>query len=222
MLLRRRKYESRRGFTLVELVVVLVILAILASVAVPAFSRQLETGRERKAVTEAQACVTAATGLGAQKYTEARTAYIQDSSKKIDTTLAAWAGQVRDERPTVTGTLAQREGTGEYLLTPQNTPDGTAAGAAEVKAAAGVDGTVLNFWCNTNGQIVYLLYRSADDILVAYANRCELPADSGVVIPDRQCADGSAPTPTKTPSTEPDTPATPDPGKIVENERKTS
>ena len=36
MLLRRRKYESRRGFTLVELVVVLVILAILASVAVPA------------------------------------------------------------------------------------------------------------------------------------------------------------------------------------------
>lgn len=82
MLLRRRKYESRRGFTLVELVVVLVILAILASVAVPAFSRQLETGRERKAVTEAQACVTAASGLGAQKYTEARTAYIQDSNKK--------------------------------------------------------------------------------------------------------------------------------------------
>ena len=157
MLLRRRKYESRHGFTLVELVVVLVILAILASVAVPAFSRQLETGRERKAVTEAQACVTAATGLGAQKYTEARTAYIQNSSKKIDTTLAAWAGEVRDDRPTVTGTLAQREGTGEYLLTPQNTPDGTAAGAAEVKAAAGVDGTVLNFWGNTNGQIVYLL-----------------------------------------------------------------
>lgn len=96
MLLRRRKYESRRGFTLVELVVVLVILAILASVAVPAFSRQLETGRERKAVTEAQACVTAATGLGAQKYTEARTAYIQDSSKKIDTTLPRWPhGPVR-------------------------------------------------------------------------------------------------------------------------------
>ena len=182
MLLRRRKYESRRGFTLVELVVVLVILAILASVAVPAFSRQLETGRERKAVTEAQACVTAASGLGAQKYTEARTAYIQDSNKKIDTTLAAWAGEVWDERPTVTGTLAQREGTGEYLLTPQNTPDGTAAGAAEVKASAGVDGTVLNFWCNTNGQIVYLLYRSADDILVAYANRAA-SGSSSVVIP---------------------------------------
>lgn len=220
MLLRRRKYESRRGFTLVELVVVLVILAILASVAVPAFSRQLETGRERKAVTEAQACVTAASGLGAQKYTEARTAYIQDSSKKIDTTLAAWAGDVRDERPTITGTLAQREGTGEYLLTLQNTPDGTAAGAAEVKAAAGVDGTVLNFWCNTNGQIVYLLYRSADDILVAYANRAA-SGSSSVVIPTANVPT-AVPGPTKTPSTEPDTPATPDPGKTVENERKTS
>lgn len=220
MLLRRRKYESRRGFTLVELVVVLVILAILASVAVPAFSRQLETGRERKAVTEAQACVTAASGLGAQKYTEARTAYIQDSNKKIDTTLAAWAGEVRDERPTVTGTLAQREGTGEYLLTPQNTPMVLPPVPAEVKAAAGVDGTVLNFWCNTNGQIVYLLYRSADDILVAYANQAA-SGSSSVVIPTANVPT-AVPAPTKTPSTEPDTPATPDPGKTVENERKTS
>ena len=49
MLLRRRKYESRRGFTLVELVVVLVILAILASVAVPAFSASWRPdGREKQ------------------------------------------------------------------------------------------------------------------------------------------------------------------------------
>ena len=68
------------------------------------------------------------------------------------------------------------------MLTPHITPDGTSVGAAEVNAAAGVDGTVLNFWCNTNGQIVYLLYRSADDILVAYANRAA-SGSSSVVIP---------------------------------------
>ena len=46
MLLRRRKYESRRGFTLVELVVVLVILA---SVAVPAFPASWRPdGREKQ------------------------------------------------------------------------------------------------------------------------------------------------------------------------------
>ena len=194
-MLRRRKYESRRGFTLVELVVVLVILAIVTSVAVPAFSHQIDDAKEKKAVTEAQACVTAATGLTAQKYTEARTAYIQDSSKEIAVTLADWAGKVQDKRPDVTGTLAQREGTGEYLLVPQGTPDGSAAGAAEVKAAAGVDGTVLNFWCNANGQIVYLLYKSADDILVAYANDAN-SGNNGIVIPT---ANVPTPVPTSTP-----------------------
>lgn len=213
MLLRRRKYESRRGFTLVELVVVLVILAVLVSVAVPAFSRQLETGRERKAVTEAQACVTAATGLGAQKYTEARTANIQNGSAMPKDALANWAGKVQDARPNITGTLAQREGSGEYLLDPQNTPDGTAAGAAEVKAAAGVDGTVLNFWCNANGQVVYLLYRSADDILVAYANDAN-SGNNGIVIPTANVPTPiptSAPVPTVVPSpaTTPTTTVTP-------------
>lgn len=228
-MLRRRNYESRRGFTLVELVVVLVILAVLASVTVPAFSRQVETGRERKAVTEAQACVTAATGLAAQKYTEARTAYIQDSSKDIKVALASWAGKVQDERPTVTGTLAQREGNGEYLLDPQNAPGGTAAGATDVKAAAGVDGTVQTFWCNANGQIVYLLYKSADDIWVAYANSADA-GDNGIVIPTANVPT-AAPTPTKTPTpsstpvptvtptptTTAEVPATPDPGKSEGN-----
>lgn len=207
-MLRRRKYESRRGFTLVELVVVLVILAILTSVAVPAFSHQIDDAKEKKAVTEAQACVTAATGLTAQKYTEARTAYIQDNSKDIAVTLADWAGKVQDARPTITGTLAQREGTGEYLLAPQGTPDGSAAGAAAVKAAAGVDGTVLNFWCNPNGQIVYLLYKSADDILVAYANDAN-SGSNGIVIPTANVPTAAptstpiptvAPTPTSTPT----------------------
>ena len=216
-MLRRRKYESRRGFTLVELVVVLVILAVLASVAVPAFSRQIDDAKEKKAVTEAQACVTAATGLTAQKYTEARTAYIQDNSKGITAALATWAGSVQDARPAVTGTLAQREGTGEYLLTPQGTPDGSAAGAAEVKATAGVDGTVLNFWCNANGQIVYLLYKSADDILVAYANNAN-SGDNGIVIPTANVPTPmptSAPVPTVAPppATTPTTTVTPTPTK---------
>ncbi len=47
-MLRRRKYESRRGFTLVELVVVLVILAVLTSVAVLAFSHQINDAKKKK------------------------------------------------------------------------------------------------------------------------------------------------------------------------------
>ena len=101
-----------------ELVVVLVILAILASVAVLAFSPPAGDRTGEKSSHRGAGLRDGRHRAGAQKYTEARTAYIQDSNKKSIPSLAAWAGEVWDERPTVTGTLAQREGTGEYLLTP--------------------------------------------------------------------------------------------------------
>lgn len=173
---RRRKYESRTGFTLVEMIVVLLILAVVTSMAVPAFSRQIDDAKEKKAVTEAQACVTVGTGLGAQLYSEARSTALQsvstdaNASDAVTTALAKWASQVKDGGPALTGNLALTEGQGQYYLKPGQLQGGNAAGADELKAAAGVDGTVENFWCSGTGQIVYLSYRSADGILVAYTN----------------------------------------------------
>ncbi len=208
-MLRLRKLKNCKGFTLVELIVVLVILAIVTSMAVPAFTHQIDDAKEKKAVTEAQDCVTAATGLGAQRYSNERAKALQnvstsaDASTTVTNALKTWAGSVADKSPEITGKLAQSEGTGQYLLTPKGTPNGTASGAEEVKAAAGVDGTVLNFWCNANGQIVYLLYQSADNILVAYVNT-EASGNGGVIIPD-------ADVPTPKPAVDPDPNPNPNP-----------
>ena len=173
---RRRKYESRKGFTLVEMIVVLLILAVVTSMAVPAFSRQIDDAKEKKAVTEAQACVTAGTGLGAQLYSKARSTALQsvstdaNASDAVTTALANWASQVKDGGPALTGDLALTEGQGQYYLKPGQLQNGTAAGTRDLKAAAGVEGTVEDFWCSGTGQIVYLRYLSADGILVAYTN----------------------------------------------------
>ena len=99
---RRRKYESRKGFTLVEMIVVLLILAVVTSMAVPAFSRQINDAKEKKAGTEAQGCVTAGTGLGAQLYSEARSTALQsvstdaNASDAVTDALTGWASSVTD------------------------------------------------------------------------------------------------------------------------------
>ena len=187
---RRRKYESRKGFTLVEMIVVLLILAVVTSMAVPAFSRQINDAKEKKAVTEAQSCVTAGTGLGAQLYSEARSTALQsvstdaNASNAVTTALANWASSVTDKGPTLTGDLALTEGQGQYYLKPGQLQGGNAAGAAELKAAAGVDGTVEDFWCSGTGQIVYLRYLSADGILVAYTNNGTSGSNIAIPTPD--------------------------------------
>lgn len=221
---RRRKYESRKGFTLVEMIVVLLILAVVTSMAVPAFSRQIDDAKEKKAVTEAQACVTAGTGLGAQLYSKTRAAALQsvstdaNASNAVTTALANWASSVTDKGPTLTGDLALTEGQGQYYLKPGQLQGGNAAGADELKAAAGVDGTVEDFWCSGTGQIVYLRYLSADGILVAYTNNGTSGSNITIPTPDVPEPDPNKPDqptdnptpPTDKPTDNPDTPDKPD------------
>lgn len=206
---RRRKYESRKGFTLVEMIVVLLILAVATSMAVPAFSRQIDDAKEKKAVTEAQACVTAGTGLGAQLYSKARSTALQsvstdaNASDAVTTALANWASQVKDGGPALTGDPALTEGQGQYYLKPGQLQGGNAAGADELKAAAGVDGTVEDFWCSGTGQIVYLRYLSADGILVAYTNNGTSGSNITIPTPDVPEPDPNPPTVAPDPNPEP-------------------
>ena len=191
----KRTPRSRDGFTLVELIVVLVILGVLATFAVPALTGYIDSAKEKQAVSEAQACVMTATRQGAQNYALVQNASVAGNAENA-AALTNWAGPLEANAPEVTGgKVALTEGSGMYLLDVASPPAGSIA-TTTIAADAGVKGTVQGMTCNASGQVLYLVYTSADGIQVVYTNAgttasVNIGSDEAVVVPTPKKNDNS-------------------------------
>ena len=136
-----------------------------------------------------------ATRQGAQKYALVQNASVAGNAENA-AALTNWAGTLTNEAPTVTGgDVALTEGSGQYLLHVNNPPAGSTTPVG-ISSDAGVKGTVQGMTCNASGQVLYLVYTSADGIQVVYTNAgttasVNIGSDEAVVVPTPKKNDSS-------------------------------
>lgn len=98
--------ENKKGFTLVELIVVLVILAILAALLVPALTGYIDKAKKKSVIAETRQCVMAAQTLVDEEYA------------KVSSNVAIEVGADKAVTPDAIKKLAEVNGTvGTVTLT---------------------------------------------------------------------------------------------------------
>lgn len=103
-MLKKLRDNKKKGFTLVELIVVLVILAILAALLIPALTGYIDKAKERQVIAETRQAVMAAQTIADEEYAKGT------SDDDIKTALGT--GTTVTDLAEVPGTLSEIEVSG--------------------------------------------------------------------------------------------------------------
>lgn len=87
--------NSKKGFTLVEVIVVLVILAILAALLIPSMTKWIDKAKDKSILVEARSALLAAQTIASENYGKGVTKWTADDSTAAQT-LSGMAGTIKD------------------------------------------------------------------------------------------------------------------------------
>lgn len=104
------KKDSKKGFTLVELIVVLVILAILAAIMIPAMVGWIDKAHEKQALIECRTYYLAAQTLASEQYAENPKAGTVDADKALELAFGTTSGYAGGEIKVAKGVVTTIKG----------------------------------------------------------------------------------------------------------------
>lgn len=130
----QNRANRRRGFTLVELIVVLVILAVLAALLVPALTGYIDRANEAKILAEARALLTASQATVSEAYakgqlTEGTDGYYQSLSGGTAYDMAKQIWDLSD--------LGREHGSWQFTIAPSHGTDLAPAAIASFAYCSG-------------------------------------------------------------------------------------